>query len=112
MQFNKYLICVVVVFLFFLLLFLCVCVFSRFSLVVVGGDVPTCECKAACKCSQKMQNMSPTATGLSNSESTQKIVQIPCVKSEKGIRKVCFMNDLLFHKNFGPNAHVDFLVII
>ena len=32
---------------------------------------------------KQMQNMSPTATGLLNSESTQKLLQIPSVKSEK-----------------------------
>ena len=108
MHFNKYLFCVVVVFLFFLLLF--VCVFSRVFLWWWGGDAPTCESKAACTFSQKIQNMSPTATGLSNSESTQQIVQIPCVKSEKGIRKVCFMDDLLFQKNFGPNVNINVLL--
>ena len=53
------------------------------------------------------KNMSPTATGLLNSESTKEMLQISWVKIEKGIRKVCFMNDLLFHKDFGPNVHVD-----
>ena len=57
----------------------------------------------------KNKNMRPTATGLLNSESTNKMLQIPWVKSEKGIRKVCFMDDLLFHKNFGPNVHVNLL---
>ena len=68
----------------------------------------SCKSKAACIFLQKMQNMSPTASGLFNSESTKKMLQIPWVKSKKGIRKVCFMNDLLFHKNFGPNVHVHF----
>ena len=71
---------------------------------------PSCKSKAACKFSQKMQNMSPTATGLVNSESTNKIVQIPWFKSKKGIGKVCFMSALLLHKNFGPNVHVNLLI--
>ena len=53
---------------------------------------------------KKHQNMSPTASWLWNSESTRKILQIPWVKIEKGAGKVCFMDDLLFHKNFGPNV--------
>ena len=39
----------------------------------------------------------------------EQMLQIPWVKSEKGIRKVCFMNDLLFHENFGANVHVNFV---
>ena len=46
------------------------------------------------------QNRSPTASGLWNSESTRKMLQISWVK----IEKVCFMDDLLFHKNFGPKV--------
>ena len=52
------------------------------------------------------QNRGPTASGLLNSESTKEMLQISWVKTEKAIRNVCFMNDLLFHKNFGPNVHV------
>ena len=58
------------------------------------------------------QNRGPTASGLSNSESTRKMLQISWVKIEKGARKVCFMDDLLFHKNFGPNVDNNFVIIV
>ena len=67
----------------------------------------SCESKVACTFSENNGNL----VCILNSESTQQIVQIPSVKSEKGIRKVCFMNDLLFHEDFGPNVHDHFLAI-
>ena len=51
--------------------------------------------------------MSPTASGLRISESTQTNMQVPWVEIEKGIRKVCFMSDIFSDKNFGPNVHVN-----
>ena len=35
------------------------------------------------------------------------MLQISWVKIEKGAGKVCFMDDLLSHKNFGPNVDVN-----
>ena len=37
------------------------------------------------------------------------MMQISWVKIEKGARKVCFMDDLLFHKNVGPNVDNNFV---
>ena len=37
---------------------------------------------------------------------------ISWVKIEKGAWKVCFMDDLLFHKNFGPNVDNNFVDIM
>ena len=38
-----------------------------------------------------------------------KIMQNSWVEIEKGAQKVCFMDDLLFHKNFGPNVDNHFV---
>ena len=54
------------------------------------------------------QTRAPTALGLLQSNAVNKMLQKSWVNVTKGVWKVCFMVDLLYHKNFGPNVDVSF----
>ena len=64
-------------------------------LFVFGGEVVPANPSPHANFRKTHQNRGPTASGVGNSESTQNFVQIPWVKSKKGIRKVCFTAETL-----------------
>ena len=59
----------------------------------------------------KKQKSTPTALGLLQSYSVQEMLQISWFNVTKGSREVYFMDDLLFHKNFGPNVDNNFGIL-
>ena len=61
-----------------------------------SGDVPISEIM-----SYKFRSAGPTTT---IEDAVQKMLQESWFNVTKGGQKVCFTDDLLFHKNFGPNV--------